>query len=262
MSESRAPDYTRFTIRPLVTLAERDACVELQRETWGRTFSDVVPASVLMIAERIGGVAAGAFASDDRLVGFVFGLTGIEHGTLVHWSDMLAVRADARNCGVGRALKEYQRVQLLRRGVERMYWTYDPLVARNAHLNFDVLGARAVEYVVDMYGTTGSELHAGIGTDRFVVAWDLAAPRTRDGAERGADVTVEQRIEIPLDIHAVQLSDPAEAAAWRARTRPQFQRAMADGMTVVRIDIDERARRAYYLLARSAARPPEPASPV
>src|SRR3954469_25481170 len=84
-------------IRPLSTLDELRACVELQRETWGSTFSDVVPASILKVSQRIGGVAAGAFAPDGRLVGFVYGMTGVERGRLVHWSDMLAVRPEARD---------------------------------------------------------------------------------------------------------------------------------------------------------------------
>jgi len=34
-------------------------------------------------------------------------------------------------------------------------------VARNAHLNFNVFGVRAAEYVEDMYGETESPLHQG-----------------------------------------------------------------------------------------------------
>ena len=32
-------------------------------------------------------------------------------------------------------------------GAVVIYWTYDPLVARNAHLNFNVFGVRVAEYV-------------------------------------------------------------------------------------------------------------------
>src|SRR5437899_4594167 len=56
-------------------------------------------------------------------------------------------------------------------GATVIYWTYDPLVARNAHLNFNRLGVRLAEYVEDMYGITDSVLHGGIPTDRIVVAW-------------------------------------------------------------------------------------------
>ncbi|MDQ3998314.1 MAG: hypothetical protein M3303_15000, partial [Gemmatimonadota bacterium] len=96
-------------IRPLRTTQELLACVELQRATWGDAFSDLVPASILKVSQRVGGVAAGAFDAEGGLLGFVFGLTGIERGRVVHWSDMLAVREDARDLGLGRMLKEYQR---------------------------------------------------------------------------------------------------------------------------------------------------------
>ncbi len=88
---------------------------------------------------------------------------------------MLAVRKGRRGEGIGRRLKEHQRLQLLDRDVSIVYWTFDPLVAANAHFNLNRLGVRVVDYVPQMYGETESELHRGIGTDRFVVAWDLEA---------------------------------------------------------------------------------------
>ena len=68
-------------IRPLRTLDELRACVALQRETWGEEFTDVVPTSILKVSQRIGGVAAGAFDEQGTLLGFVYGLTGIETST-------------------------------------------------------------------------------------------------------------------------------------------------------------------------------------
>ena len=174
------------TIRPLRTHEELQACLTLQRETWGDAPGTLVPTPLLIVVQRIGGVAAGAFDASGRLLGFVFGMTGIEQGELVHWSDMLAVRPEARDLGLGRRLKEYQRKEVERLGVRRIYWTYDPLVAKNAYLNIRVLGARAAEYVPDMYGDTGSPLHAGLGTDRIIVAWDVGQGGR---AGRGAGAT-------------------------------------------------------------------------
>ena len=79
-------------IRPFSTLEDYAACVELQEETWGAGFSERVPIAILKVAQRIGGVTAGAFDDTGRMVGFVFGMTGLERGEIVHWSDMLAVR--------------------------------------------------------------------------------------------------------------------------------------------------------------------------
>ncbi|MGH7505811.1 MAG: GNAT family N-acetyltransferase, partial [Longimicrobiales bacterium] len=105
-------------IRPLKTHADFSACVALQRATWGEAYNDCVPASILKITQRVGGVAAGAFSAEGELLGFVYGLTGVEHGHLIHWSHMLAVHPEYRNHGIGRRLKEYQRDVLVRLGVE------------------------------------------------------------------------------------------------------------------------------------------------
>src|SRR5947209_3650376 len=153
-------DSSSIEIRPLASYAELKACVALQRDTWGDEFSDVVPLSILKVAQRIGGVAIGAFNGTD-LLGFVFGLTGVERGKTVRWSDMLAVRPDARNLGLGRRLKEHQRTMVRELGASVIYWTFDPLVARNAHLNFNRLGVRLAEYVENMYGVTDSVLQGG-----------------------------------------------------------------------------------------------------
>jgi predicted GNAT superfamily acetyltransferase len=261
-------------IRPLRTLDELRACVALQRETWGNEFTDVVPTSILKVSQRVGGVAAGAFDESGRLLGFVYGLTGIEDGRIVHWSDMLAVRPEARNLGLGRRLKEFQRLAVRKLGGAVIYWTYDPLVARNAHLNFNVFGVRPVEYVEDMYGETESPLHQGIGTDRFIVAWrvtDDEMQRELDenhaaGANRelreapilNADnraPTVSKlgdvaRVEVPADINEMQQSDKEQAIAWRRSTRAAFRRALEAGLIVRGFVIDDCTHRGYYLLGR------------
>ncbi len=168
-----------FAIRPFGTLAEYQACVALQEEVWGEGFSERVPVAILKVSQRLGGVASGAYGPDGRLAGFVFGMTGIEGETPVHWSDMLAVRPGLRDSGLGRRLKLHQRALLLERGVRRVYWTFDPLESRNAHLNLERLGVVCREYVEDMYGESDSPLHQGIGTDRLVALWELDSPRVR-----------------------------------------------------------------------------------
>jgi predicted GNAT superfamily acetyltransferase len=265
------PEPDAFEVRPLTTQQELAACVELQRLTWGEDFEEVVPRTVLKVSQRVGGVAAGAFAPDGVLLGFVFGMTGVERGRIVHWSDMLAVRSEARNLGIGQRLKEYQRAEARAVGAEVIYWTYDPLVARNAYLNLVKLGARVDEYVEDMYGDSGSVLHVGVGTDRFVVAWDVApgdehgglpAPLARPGRERapvlngdpdGSDPTGSEhqmraaahtglgRVAIPLDIAEVQARSLDRAAAWRRSTRAAFQWALARGAQVVDFYTDRAA---------------------
>jgi predicted GNAT superfamily acetyltransferase len=264
-------------IRHFRTYDEFVACLELQREVWGHDFTEQRPPAILKVCQRVGGIAAGAFDPEGQLVGFVFGITGVENGELVHWSDMLAVRPGLRDHGIGRQLKEFQRETVRRIGATRIYWTFDPLVARNAHLNLNRLGANVVEYVPDMYGAqTSSALHHGLGTDRFVVAWPIAGatPRSDDPAAlpaaartahilnavdgTGAPTTPELnganpgsvfRVVIPLEIDRVQATSLRAAAQWRAATRRALQWGLQHGYGVRAFYRDRASTFGYYVLA-------------
>lgn len=231
-----------IVIRRVNTQAEYEECIRIQDETWGAGFSERVPSAILKVSQYLGGVTAAAFdgaAAGARILGFVFGMTGIRGGQLVHWSDMLAVRPEARDHGIGRRLKLYQRSLVAELGVTQILWTFDPLVSRNAHLNLNALGARVTDYVPDMYGAdTGSALHQGIGTDRFVVAWEVSGAAGKMGSEaasgdgRGNRRGTEVVVEIPHDIQQLIVVDPASARKWRESTRPAFLRLLADGYRV------------------------------
>jgi predicted GNAT superfamily acetyltransferase len=193
-----------YEIRPLATIEEYRECVALQEEVWGVGFSERVSLAILKVSQRLGGVAAGAFESG-RLIGFVFGMTGIEDGRAVHWSDMLAVRSGLKDTGLGTALKAYQRQRMLAMGIDTVYWTWDPLQSRNAYLNLGKLGVVVREYQEDMYGeVTDSPLHAGIGTDRFVALWLLETDRVEarlSGRERPPGI--DRYATVPLALGAI-----------------------------------------------------------
>ncbi len=279
------------TIRQFASRHDYAACVELQRDVWGERFADVVPPTILMVSQRLGGVAAGAFDVGGRLLGFVFGVTGIRDGEPVHWSDMLAVRPETRGTGIGRRLKLFQREQLLARGVRRMHWTYDPLVARNANLNLNSLGAVPVEYVVNLYGETGSSLHAGLDTDRFIVEWrldeaappdspavgDLASGTASGGSptamplvpvtaaagppaivdltcvagERGLPSAPRVRVAAPADIDALKARDPSRARAWQRMQRLAFTHYLSRGYRVSGFEHHAPPADSYYLVAKT-----------
>jgi predicted GNAT superfamily acetyltransferase len=276
------PPSEEITIRPLESEDDFAVFEALQRETWGKNLAEVVTGSLAKIVQKIGGIAAGAFNPGGEMIGFVFGFAGYREGRPIHWSHMLAVRSEVRDRGIGRRLKLYQRETLLKAGVTEVYWTYDPLVARNAHLNFITLGAQATEYVADMYGSgDDSDLFRGLGTDRFIVVWRIATDRVAkaiDGKKLlelsaygltpivvsraneaepnsppGAAAFPEAskiRIEIPPDIH--QLRDLSASAAWqwRGRTREAFQYYLANQYEVTEFYRDESTKRCFYCLDR------------
>jgi predicted GNAT superfamily acetyltransferase len=180
---------------------------------------------------------------------------------------------------VGQRLKEFQRTAARASGASTMYWTCDPLVARNAHLNFNKLRVSVDEYIEDMYGASESDLHRGLGTDRFVVAWPLAdlspadprradvgsgkadsrilnpdarVPESSELARLSAEPPRSLRVEIPLDIVGVRDSAPTEAAQWRASTREAFGWLLANGYAVDSFVTDTARDRGYYLLVRDS----------
>jgi predicted GNAT superfamily acetyltransferase len=264
-----AHDVTGLVVRSLSSHRDYEQAVELQRITWGATFRDIVPAAILKVTQRIGGVTAGAFGPDGAMYGFVYGLTGYYDGRMVHWSHMLGVRPEWRDHGIGQRLKEFQRELLHQAGIDWIYWTFDPLVARNAHLNFNRLGVQVREYVPDMYGDTGSELHA-FGTDRFVVAWAVngAGPSERlsliDESELSAAPLLNRLrgdglaealspvqnpivlVEVPEDIEKQTV---AEARAWREVTRRSILAALKAGYQVEGFLRDRDDRCLYFLSA-------------
>lgn len=252
MSPSSAPTPSpAVVIRDLASAVDYDACVRLQRETWGAGYTDWVPASILRVTQRVGGLAAGAFDPTGNLVGFVYGLTGVLDGSVIHWSHMLAVTPAWRGRGVGRRLKEYQRRALRGTLVTAVCWTFDPLVAAHGRRNLTRLGAKVRDYLIDVYPNTGSELHA-FGTDRLVVWWpvdDVASDR--DGTAAAGDPAAgagPERIliEVPADIVSLASRSLPEARAWRATTREAFTRALAAGYRVSGF-LDDAGRCCYVL---------------
>ena len=255
---------SNFAIRSFETTEEFRECFRFQEEVWGAGFSERVAVAVLKVSQRLGGITAGAYDEHGRLAGFVYGMTGVESGEIVHWSDMLAVRRDLQDSGLGVRLKAYQRERLLEMGITRVHWTFDPLESKNAHLNLNKLGAVAHEYVQDMYGETDSPLHRGIGTDRLVPTWTLDSERVlcrlvkgHSGPEPGADEgavpafeVVEKHglpmptepdlaleapcvlVPIPTSVQEIKGKSLNAAVQWRHATRAVLASLLARGYEV------------------------------
>jgi predicted GNAT superfamily acetyltransferase len=186
------------------------------------------------------------------------------------------VRESVRNLGVGRALKEHQRAELARRGIRAMMWTFDPLQAKNAHLNLNVLGARVISFEPNMYGRTESPLHNGLQTDRLLVSCETVrhpVRRVYTHQELGAPLlTIEpladdtlldrtigalprqMRIEVPAEFAQLMRKAPSRAAAWHAAFREQCQWAVRHDYVITGFHRDAVSSRAFYLLTMEGTR--------
>jgi len=278
-----------ITYRDLTALEEFARVVELERTIWGPGYEEVVPVPILAVTTLRGGILVGAF-DGDAMVGFVYSHPGIKHGKPTQWSHMLGVLDTYRNDGVGHRLKLLQRDRALGMGLDLIEWTYDPLQALNAHLNFAKLGVVVDEYEENVYGVSNSPLHAGNPTDRFVAEWwirrphverRLALSQTTDAPRRNltvrtseladarpvnrlapagqwlesvdVDLSIDARrllVDIPMGFTEM-LSQAAELAlAWRICTRAIFTTYFDRGYSAVDFLLDRPARKGSYLLAR------------
>ncbi len=264
-----------FTIREAATLEDALATEELQIAAWNFSDREVVPHSSMIVARHTGGLVALAWVGD-RPAGFVYGLAACEGDRRWQHSHMLAVHPDFQGTGVAPALKWFQRDWARKRGVGLVTWTFDPLLTKNARLNFGKLGAYADTYYQDFYGVrTG--LYAGLPADRLYVKWELDHPRVvaratgavppppePEGeplnvtAGEGPDLRPERLLEpkaervyleVPRDIEAMKRHDLALARAWRLHTREAFKTAFAQGYRAV--ELARRGPRVYYQLEKA-----------
>jgi predicted GNAT superfamily acetyltransferase len=250
------------TIRKCEALEEMQACFALQREVWKFADADLIPVRMFVVAAKIGGQVIGAFVrrndkrNDDKggegeLIGFALAIPGMRNGYCYLHSQMLAVRQQYRNGGLGRRMKLYQREEALARGFELMEWTFDPLEIKNAYLNIEKLGAIARRYNVNQYGITSSPLQGGLPSDRLVAEWWMKSKRVEAvlaDAPR-AEFECRARIEVPAAIYEwkAEAATRKHALAVQERNREQFRRAFAEGLSVLGYERDEHGNGRFLL---------------
>jgi len=273
-----------MNIRPLTTLDECRQVATLERAVWGYTDAeDIVPPPVLIVSIKRGGILLGAFDDGGVMRGFVYSMPAIKDGRATQWSHMLGVVPEMRAAGLGARLKLAQRAAALAMGLDLVEWTYDPLQAANAHLNFSKLGIVVEEYEENIYGDSSSPLHAGTPTDRFVAEWHIRLPHVerriagrdipivRDASVGQAPVvnpsspgepwrrpgtpnlSLEDRrllVEIPVGFSEMLERDRSLAQDWRLSTRQIFQHYFARGYRAVDFFLAREAGLGQYLLAQ------------
>ena len=268
-----------ITYRDLTTLDEFSAVVQLERDIWGPAYDDVVPVPILAVSVHSGGILIGAF-DEGRMIGFVYSLPGIKDGKPTQWSHMAGVLPGYQSRGLGYQLKLLQRERALNAGLDLVQWTYDPLQAMNAHLNFAKLGVVCDEYAVNIYGVSASPLHGGNPTDRFVADWfvrdarveerlrgaaPLASVMTVEPAGRArpagewlepaiVDLTLTTKrisVEIPMGFTDMLSQAPELALSWRMATREIFTTYFHRGYRAVEFFLDRPSRKGAYLMVRN-----------
>ena len=243
-----------ISVRPVETPEEALAAVELFDRVWGER--RVISHALLWATAMHGGQVLAAYMGDE-IVGAQLGVLGLAEGRLILHSHITGVLADVQHRGVGFLLKKAQRDWALERDIDRITWTFDPMVARNAYFNLVKLGAVAERFHRDYYGEMDDAFNRGERSDRLEVVWHLrsdrvaaalgeigGAPRPEnpvpaarvvrdeDGRPVASEVPEDAEpisISVPADYHGLRERDPGGAHAWRDVVGDMLERAFALG---------------------------------
>lgn len=255
----------RIEIRELSSLDDLRAMTRVLDDVWGE--KQILSVELLRALTTHGAAVLGAFAGE-RMVGAQMGFLGRVEGELVLHSHVTGVLPGREHTGVGFALKAAQRTWALEHGIETVTWTFDPLIARNAHFNLRKLGARCERFHRNFYGEMADAINAGERSDRLEVVWRLRHPRAAASAEGRPSVEeaseprplLEDRggrpvaseasggpflVHVPPDYLALRERDGELAREWRGAVAEALDRAFAAGC----IAVDFRREDSSYLLA-------------
>ncbi len=280
-----------YQIRLLEKVEEMHAIEDLIAKIWGGGAEDIVPSHILITIIHNGGIALGAY-EDEKMIGFTYGFPGLSKTPqgleAKHCSHQMGVLPAHRGKNIGFALKKAQWQMVRQQGLDRITWTFDPLLSRNAYLNIARLGAVCNTYKREEYGDMVDELNAGIASDRFQVDWWLNTRRVTQHLldvenraalglnnyqkadaqliytpETNVDLGLlfppqafsrpEKKIlllQIPADYQTLRSENPSLAQDWRFFTREVFEESFKAGYIVTDFiyERSEKIPRSFYVL--------------
>jgi predicted GNAT superfamily acetyltransferase len=273
-------------IKRLEQLNQMHIAVELQKIYWGVSSESLVHARTLLTVVNTGGHVLVAL-DGERAVGILIGFLAttakvyekVIENNLALFSKRMVVLPEYRGHGIGAQLKWSQRDIAIQQGIQRIIWTYDPLLAANAYLNIHKLGCVTTTYLENPYGTDDSIGLVVLGSsDRLQVEWLVDAPHVTELANGRTgnmgryvdsngiisnspsetnygelDVVEEsgryQLLSIPHDFVTLTKTQPDSAKMWRELTRTKFQSLFNLGYIVIDFIRGENEI-VYYVLAR------------
>jgi predicted GNAT superfamily acetyltransferase len=251
----------------------RDA-VQALAQIWPRQDGkEPLPPELAWVFAHSGNYVAIARAGSDT-VGAAIGFRGEDEDGIHLHSHIAGVLPQWQGSNVGYQLKQHQRSWAMRRGIDRITWTFDPLVARNAYFNVVKLGAHLTRYYVDFYGPMDDGINDGDETDRCLATWRLSGPaalaaaagefmpadlghhraagavevltRSESGAPSLSSSSAPVRLlQLPRDIVEMRGADAPLAREWRLALRRALTDAFRDGLEVVGVSRDS-----CYVVAR------------
>jgi predicted GNAT superfamily acetyltransferase len=164
---------------PESALKECEQCVRIQKEVgWGGEgvsshilradsiglLTDIVDLGYVLVAENV---------SSGEIVGFARVTYTSDPGT--HWLHEVAVLPLHQGYGVGYKIMMEVRSRSRAGGASYLFFTYDPLDARNGNLYLTKCGGRGVRVFRNLYGFKAEGSSRNRLSHRLLVRWDLEA---------------------------------------------------------------------------------------
>jgi predicted GNAT superfamily acetyltransferase len=173
-------------------------------------------------------------------------------------------------------LKRKQKQIAQERGFDLAAWTFDPLIAKNAHFNFSKLGVISRVYFLDYYGPMRDSINSGLETDRFFAesflhsdiverlrvrvksqidnAHVAVTTRGRQNYVRCSDWKTDIHnlatiVDIPRDIERIKRLSLEDAKTWRLATRELLTTYFRAGFTA--LDLIRRGKDFGYVLFKA-----------
>jgi predicted GNAT superfamily acetyltransferase len=271
---SAAARASGVAVREAVDRAELSNICELFGRIWDEDPNDPTMTPLILQVLAFAGNYVCIAEADGQLVGACVGIYGRTDDEWELHSHIAGVTAPLQGRNVGFALKTHQRAWALDRRIERISWTFDPLIRRNAAFNLCKLAVRPRRYLSDFYGAMTDGINAGDETDRLLVDWRLLDPhvvRACSGLPREADLDSLRRagasvglsadsrgapvlgdldgstilVAIPADVERLRRTDKTVAKAWRHGVREVLGGLLGNGGVITGF-----ARSGWYVVER------------
>lgn len=224
-------DPGEVDIRLVLDQPDLEAAAAVINAVWGDP--TLASPSLLRAYTYFGNPAFGAFVGGE-LVGVCVGFLAPSGGTHLH-SHITGILPAFQHLGLGYRLKLEQRAWCVEHGIPEITWTFDPMLARNAHFNLRKLGAVAEAVLPQFYGEMGDAMNRGDVTDRLEMHWQVEAPSPARSAAPSAPL---RTVAIPEDYVALRAAAPDRARVERARVCAELVEGFQAGLVVV--DFNER----------------------
>lgn len=221
------------TIRECISVEDFQQCIELERAVWQDDDIGIMPIRLYMISKACNAPTIGAFDPSGRLVGFVHTMLALKDGHAAYHSHLAAVVEELRHQDIGYRMKLAQRQRAIEQGVSLIFWTFDPLQSRNAHLNINKLGAIIKRYEVNYYSEGLSTVFdSKVPSDRVFAEWWVSSPHVASvlGGTLPKLGSAAEFVIIPEDINAVRSTSLEDHLNWRLRVRQDFEAKLAAGL--------------------------------